>query len=228
MRLALLFTLLLLGSAVQAQSAPVPTDRLRFDAPYVTRAFDASTGDISAVNRVLNPGPAPIRARWIREVVEAPTGWHVAISDGERENSYRVDSADFVIPAYGSAPITPHVSAAAGAGDVQVTVEVFAVDDRRNAAMSTFRFEQATRRTAPRSVNLYPNPGDDEFRIDSALPLARVTLTNLLGRVVKTFPGTQDSFDVSDLPNGVYLVGMLGTDGRVVKTLRFSKRTARP
>ena len=223
MRLALLFTCLLIGSAAWGQS-----DRLRFDAPYVTRAFDERTGDISAVNRVLNPGPTPIRARWIREVVQAPEGWTVSVSDGEQENSYRVDSADFVIPAYGSAPITPHVSAASGRGDVQVTIEVFAVDDRRNSTMSTFRFEQADRRATARVVNLYPNPGDDQFRIDSSLPLANVTLTNLLGRIVKTFPGTQDTFDVSDLPNGVYLVGMLGTDGRVVKTLRFSKRTARP
>lgn len=223
MRLALLFTFLLSGLAVWAQS-----DRLRFDAPYVTRSFDASTGDISAVNRVLNPGPKAVRARWVREIVEVPPGWDVAISDGERESNYRVDSADFEIPAYGSAPITPHVTAAAGRGDVQVTVKVFAVDDREHAATSTFRFEQSDRRASRRRVNLYPNPGDDEFRIDSSLPLASVTLTNLLGRVVKTFPGTQDSFDVSDLPNGVYLVGMLGTDGRVVKTLRFSKRTARP
>lgn len=225
MRLALLFTFLLSGLAAWAQSA---ADRLRFDAPYVTRTFEATTGDISAVNRVLNPGPTPVRARWIREVVEAPPGWDVAISDGERENNYRVDSADFTIPAYGSAPITPHVTAAGGRGDVQVTVKVFPVNNRRQAAMSTFRFERADRRSTPRIVNLYPNPGDDEFRIDSSLPLASVTLTNLLGRVVKTFPGAQDSFDVSDLPNGVYLVGMLGTDGRVVKTLRFSKRTARP
>ena len=225
MRLALLFTFLLSGWAVWAQST---AERLRFDAPFVTRAFDGSTGDISAVNRVFNPGPTPVRVRWIRELVELPAGWHVAVSDGTRENSYRVDSAEVTIPAYGSAPITPHVAAASGRGDVQVTVRVVAVDDRRNYAMSTFRFEQVDRRSTSRSATLYPNPGDDEFRIDSALPVANVTLTNMLGRIVKTFPGTLDSFDVSDLPNGVYLVGMTGVDGRIIKTLRFSKRTARP
>ena len=225
MRLALLFTFLLSGLAVWAQST---TDRLRFDAPYVSRTFDEATGDISAVNRVFNPGPKPVRARWIREVVELPAGWHVSVSDGERENSYRVDSAEFEIPAYGSAPITPHVSAASGRGDVQVTVRVVSLDDRRNDALSTFRFEQADRRRSARAATLYPNPGDDEFRIDSALPIANVTLTNMLGRIVKTFPGGLDRFDVSDLPNGVYLVGMTGADGRIIKTLRFSKRTARP
>ena len=224
MRLTLLLTLVLSAWAASAQS----TEGLRFDAPYVTRSFDGSTGDISAVNRVFNPGPKPVRARWIREVVELPAGWHVAVSDGERENGYRVDSADFVIPAYGSAPITPHVSASVGHGDVQVTVRVVALGDRRNSAMSTFRFEQADRRRTARATTLYPNPGDDEFRIDSALPIAHVTLTNMLGRIVKTFPGGLDRFDVSDLPNGVYLVGMTGADGRIIKTLRFSKRTARP
>ncbi len=222
MRLALLILFVFGCSWASAQS-----DRLRFDQPFVTKTFDQSTGDISAVNRVFNSTSRPVRARWVREVIEIPRGWSVAVSDGTQENSYRVDSADFVIEAYGSAPITPHVAAAIGDGNVQVTIRVFEVQNRRNYALSTFRFEQQASSPA-HGAKLYPNPGDEEFRISSTTPLSRVTITNMLGKVVKVFPGQSDSYDVSDLPNGIYLVGMTGLDGRVVKTLRFSKRSVRP
>ncbi len=222
MRLALLIFLVLGCSWVSAQS-----DRLRFDQPFVTKTFDHATGDISAVNRIFNASARPVRARWVREVVEIPRGWNVAVSDGTQENSYRVDSADFVIDAYGSAPITPHVAAGLGEGNVQVTVRVFEVQNRRNYAMSTFRFEHQD--SAPAQVvRLYPNPGEDMFRVSTSTPLARITVTNMLGKVVKTFHGQSDSYDVSDLPNGLYLIGLTGLDGRVIKTLRYSKRSVRP
>lgn len=222
MRLALLTVLLLCFVRVSAQS-----DQLRFDAPYVTTPFDQATHDISAVNRIFNPTARPVRARWVREIVEIPTGWNLSVSDGTRENSFRVDSSDFVIDAYGSLPITPHVDAGTSSGNVQVTIRVFEIQNRRNYAVSTFRFEQRANASA-RGAKLYPNPGDEEFKITATVPLSRVTVTNMLGKVVKTFVGAQDSYDVSDLPNGVYLVGMSGTDGRTIKTLRFSKRSVRP
>ncbi len=222
MRVALLIFFLLGCSWASAQN-----DRLRFDQPFVTKAFDPTSGDISAVNRVFNATSRPVRARWVREVIEMPRGWNLAISDGAQESGYRVDSADFVIDAYGSAPIAPHVAAGLGEGNVQVTVRVFEIQNRRNYALSTFRFEQQA--AAPAQVlKLYPNPGDDEFRISSTTALARVTVTNMLGKVVKTFHGHNDTYDVSELPNGIYLVGLTGLDGRVIKTLRFSKRSVRP
>ncbi len=224
MRLALLVFILVLGIG----SAAAQNDRLRFETPILTKSFEGSGEDVAQVARVFNPTSRPIRARWVREVTELPSGWSLAISDGIKDHSPRIDSADLVIPAYGSAPLTPHLLPGLQSGNAQVTVRVVDLQNRRNYASATFRFEQSASAKTGRNVKLYPNPGDDEFKISSDVSLLRVTMTNMLGKQVKVFNGQLATYDVSDLPNGVYLVGMIGTDGRVVKTLRYSKRTARP
>ena len=226
MRQRVLLVLVLIGSW---SVAIAQSDRLRFETPIVTKAFESGSGDdVATPARILNPTSRPVRARWIREVTELPGGWTLAISDGTNDHGPRVDSADFLIPAYGSAPVTPHLSPGLGTGNAQVTIRVFDIQNRRNYATATFRYEQATPARPSAGVRLFPNPGDDEFRVSSDVVLSRVTLTNMLGKQVKVFNGMLATYDVSDLPNGVYLVGLYGLDGRAVKTLRFSKRTARP
>jgi len=50
----------------------------------------------------------------------------------------------------------------------------------------------------------------------------------MLGKVVREYPAYLPSYDVRDLPNGLYLASLIGIDGRVIKTLRYSKRQVRP
>ena len=224
MRIALLCIILLLGLGL----ASAQSDRIRFESPIVTKSFEGSGEDVSAGARVFNPTSRPVRARWIREVTELPSGWSLAISDGAYDHSTRTDSADILIPAYGSVPVTPHVVPGVASGNAQVTIKVVDVLNRRNYAMATFRFEQTASAKTSRTVKIYPNPGEDEFRIMTEVPLSRVIVSNTLGLEVKVFYGMQATYDVSELPNGFYLVGLIGTDGRVIKTLRFNKRTVRP
>ncbi|MFT4972197.1 MAG: hypothetical protein ACI9JY_001400 [Saprospiraceae bacterium] len=37
-----------------------------------------------------------------------------------------------------------------------------------------------------------------------------------------------NSFDMVGLPGGIYLVGMVGEDGNIVKTVRISRQIVRP
>ena len=227
MRLTLLSCLLLVSVLVGAQSTG-----LYFDRTTVTAVANATDTDVKAEARIVNPSNARVAARWIREVNALPGGWASAICDTNQCYTPRVDSADFSIGADEDAPIQPHVYPDGTAGDAQVTVRVIDIANRANNAVATFSFSpgsSSVRSSYPtRSARLYPNPGNEEFRVMSDEPLAEVKLTNMLGKVVRRYPAYLQVFDVRDLPDGIYLATLVGQDGRVVKTLRYSKRQVMP
>lgn len=63
-------------------------------------------------------------------------------------------------------------------------------------------------------VNIHPNPTADKFRIEAGSShMERVELLDSSGRVVKTFPGNQQVFEVGDLASGLYVVRLTETTG---------------
>ena len=224
MRLTLLSIFLLVSLFGYSQT-------LSFEESIVEQPADPSIGDIPSYNRIINSGNLPIRARWIREVNDLPAGWASAICDTNQCYLPRIDSAEFTIPANSDSPITPHIYPDGTPGDAQITVRIVDIDDRRNNAVSTFSFPMEVSSvknpfsTGPR---LYPNPASEEFSILSDVTVSEVSLTNMLGKLIKVYPGQSTSYDVSDLANGIYLVSMKDNYGRIIKTLRFSKRNYRP
>jgi len=202
---------------------------LRFETPFVTRTISASSSDVATSARVFNTSGEPIRARWIREVNDLPEAWVSAVCDTNQCHLARIDSADFIIPAYGDAPLVPHVYPRGGPSDAQVTLRIVDLDDRSNNAVVTFSFPSADTPPAfARGARIYPNPGAETFEVYTDEALSRITLTNMLGKVVREYPAYLPSYDVRDLPNGLYLASLIGIDGRVIKTLRYSKRQVRP
>ncbi|MFK8055375.1 MAG: T9SS type A sorting domain-containing protein [Saprospiraceae bacterium] len=224
MRLILLFSLLFVSLLGYSQT-------LSFEHAVVEKPADPAIGDISAYNRIINSGNLPIRARWIREVNDVPGAWQSAICDTNQCYLPRIDSADFTIPANTDSPITPHIYPDGTAGSAQVTIRVIDIDDRRNNAVSTFSFPMITssvQNPFSSGPKLYPNPATEEFSILSDVSVSEVSVSNMLGKLIKLYPGQSSSYDVSDLPNGIYLVSMKDSYGRIIKTLRFSKRSYRP
>ncbi|SMC51820.1 T9SS-dependent choice-of-anchor J family protein [Moheibacter sediminis] len=72
---------------------------------------------------------------------------------------------------------------------------------------------------------VYPNPVIDNFNINLSSKFNAsnvfVTITDLAGRTVKTF-GAADSYNVSELPKGVYVVKI--TDGQNTETKKIVKK----
>ncbi|MBA5629469.1 T9SS-dependent choice-of-anchor J family protein [Moheibacter lacus] len=74
-------------------------------------------------------------------------------------------------------------------------------------------------------VAIYPNPVVDSFQVNLSSKFnanqVSVTVTDLSGKTVKTF-GNQTSYNVSELPKGVYIVKI--TDGKNVETKKLIKK----
>ena len=55
---------------------------------------------------------------------------------------------------------------------------------------------------------LYPNPVTDIVNINSAEPLSKVEVINVLGKTVKVFTQNLESVNISNLPKGMYLLSL--------------------
>ena len=62
-------------------------------------------------------------------------------------------------------------------------------------------------------VKLYPNPTKDIIKIEG-IEVAEVQVFNAFGQMVKTIQGTNE-INVSDLPQGVYLLRIMDVEGKV-------------
>jgi len=78
-------------------------------------------------------------------------------------------------------------------------------------------------------LRVYPNPSGNYLTVSDTDGVARIVVYNMVGREVKSFQVEDNStYDIGNLSDGIYLVGLFDKKGNVIKTLRVSKRGVRP
>jgi len=112
----------------------------------------------------------------------------------------------------GKATVTTEVSESSGAND-----------GSQNTGSSDFNA-----RPAPSSVRLFPNPARENFFVESpaGVNVGRIEISNALGNRLRKFdrPPGKDGYNVSDLPDGLYLISIYDKQGKKLKTLRLLHR----
>lgn len=74
-------------------------------------------------------------------------------------------------------------------------------------------------------LKVFPNPTDDYFIVRNDNNVAKVGLYNIVGKEVFTYKhNAGTSYDVADLNKGVYIVRLMDVKGKVLKSIRLSKR----
>lgn len=92
-------------------------------------------------------------------------------------------------------------------------------------AQSTANVSNASNPTIEKVIKIYPNPAVNFIGLNSASGVGSIIIYNLVGRKMKKFVAQKgERYDVADLPRGMYLVQLLGNDGKVVTTQRMSKK----
>lgn len=74
------------------------------------------------------------------------------------------------------------------------------------------------------SMTLFPNPTIEYFSIKNDRNVAKVSLMNVIGKEVWSKnhrPNTQ--YDVADLYKGMYIVRLIDSSGKLIKTMRLNK-----
>lgn len=78
----------------------------------------------------------------------------------------------------------------------------------------------------PSKVAVYPNPATNFISVDNADNVKQIAVFNLVGKKLKTFENVvkDERYDVSDLPNGMYLIQIIDHANKIVTTQRVSKK----
>ncbi|MEM6698099.1 MAG: T9SS type A sorting domain-containing protein, partial [Bacteroidota bacterium] len=85
------------------------------------------------------------------------------------------------------------------------------------------------RQRQQKGTRIFPNPSVNFLNLSNMDDVDRLVVYNMVGRAVKTFEVEEGTrYEVGNLPDGIYLVGLFDKKGNILKTVRISKRGARP
>ena len=194
---------------------------------------------------VVNTSNETVNLRWERvtDGSECPANWKFKICD--KNQCYTTTVLSNVV--VGGQPNIPvvlapgdtsildvHVNPVGVAGCCTVAVKLSTVENPATV-IETPMYDVCisalsnTKDVSAASVRIFPNPATDFFVVSDNPYVKHITVTNLLGKRVCTFPfESGGSYDISHLPDGMYLVSMKDGKDNILKTQRLSKRSARP
>jgi hypothetical protein len=78
--------------------------------------------------------------------------------------------------------------------------------------------------TATEDLRIFPNPVSTTFEIGHSDRVAKVNVINMMGREIKTFDyADKETYDIAELPQGMYLVQLKDKEDKVIHTQRIKK-----
>jgi len=78
--------------------------------------------------------------------------------------------------------------------------------------------------SAAENLRIFPNPVVNSFEIGASDRVSSIRVINKVGREVRNFTFTAGiKYDITDLPQGMYLVQLRDTDEKVIHTQRVKK-----
>lgn len=194
-----------------------------------------SENDVNMHIEVTNNQSFDAYVLWSRVVESPPAGWLTWICD---------KNLCYLPTANACAPNKPNILAPGEKMDLQIHVNPAAVEGSTSYDITFTDYEDPTiilgsvsgevvisnttsTKNNPSQSNLtvYPNPTSDYFQVSDTPGLRYIELFNIVGNKVRSFDALpQKQYNVADLTDGIYLVRLLTSTGKVIKTIRLSKR----
>ncbi|MCF8247673.1 MAG: T9SS type A sorting domain-containing protein [Saprospiraceae bacterium] len=236
------FTTLLCGQHLRAQSdldvTPNTVDaNVDFD---LSNTYDNLTFRV----RLKNNARQTINLRWEIIVDEAPDGWRFSVCDQNTcyftTNTTNVDFRDripyapVIMLSGDSAKLELNIFPIGKAGSANIRINLYDLANPKVLLNTAYYFVTIdgltpVTETDKNKLRIYPNPVSDYMTITRNTFVKQLWVSNILGKRVRTFDTSFGSkYDISDLPDGIYLVSMVDANRKVVKTVRISKRGIRP
>lgn len=186
---------------------------------------DVSVFDIDLESHVTNTGSTPVTVVWTRTVVDKAKAWGTYVCTGINCYPPHIETGEFDLAPGASDVFQMHFTPANVSGFAIVEVKFTEKNNSANTATSTYNVSgKAVSTTAlkPEALRIYPNPTTEYFKIQNNNSVSKVNILNLMGKTIKSYNGNTDKYDVTELPAGMYIVQMLDSKGKSVKSSKLS------
>lgn len=242
------FLMLVMINLSNAQSIiinPNPVDSI-----YSISPFDDYYMDLEVHTAVKNNTTDTLHLKWVREIPSSCSGaWETLVCDNVRCYTEFVSTnynpaAGLTDPftlapgetypnflfhirprlTAGCCPAKVHLSTIENPDEILATIDY---DIRVNDPDCTISSTHEP--SVLEAITAYPNPTIGYFNIEDNPLVKKVVLFNLLGRQVRSFDHINGMrYDITDTPDGLYLVRMQDANGEILKTVRITKQDLRP
>ncbi|MEP6795472.1 MAG: T9SS type A sorting domain-containing protein [Saprospiraceae bacterium] len=202
------------------------------DPPTFVLTGNPTQTDVSYHVLVTNTSADTAKIFWSKRMNNNPVSWTSWICDKNlcylaKVNSCPIPKPNVLGPGE-SFDLQIHLDPAQleGSADYQATL----LDDQGNSLfVITGEFlisnSTAVKETNEAKLSIFPNPATDFFRVSDIPGLNNIELFNIVGNKVRSFEAVpQKQYYVGDLTDGIYLVRLESAGGKVIKTIRLSKR----
>ncbi|MFM9948517.1 MAG: T9SS type A sorting domain-containing protein [Saprospiraceae bacterium] len=219
--------LLLFGLFFSSQSFFAQSSMVINPNPVVTNGIASSDFEGVGYAEAINNTNDTLQVRWTRKVISITQGWQSAICDKNQCFFPSVSSQPFEFLPNEAARLDVHVYPNDFVGAAIIEVTLVNTEDTTQSVTGVYYFNQETNGTVDakyQAVKVYPNPTQGLFTISDVDQVERVDIFDLAGRTVKQFQyGTGQWYSISDLPQGSYIVRLLGGTGETLVTRLMNK-----
>ena len=236
--LLLFFLLTLTFGTIHAQLVIDPN-------PWVGTFEDVDLSDFwsepFAHGFMINNNASQVSVRWELVVISAPEEWDFRVCD--KNQCYSTGTLTnwdpendieepVLLAASEQGLLDLHILPRQGAGFCEAEIRLSLTSDPGTIlATGVYQVTVPTGvdEVSVQSLRIFPNPSTDYFALTNSQGVHKIVLYNVVGRVVRTFEVVEGKkYYIADLADGMYLAGLVGEDGDVLRTMRISKRSLRP
>jgi hypothetical protein len=194
-----------------------------------------SNNDVKFHIEVTNNSSFDAFILWSRVVESAPSQWLTWICD---------KNLCYLPIANACSPEKPNILAPGEKMDFQIHVNPAAVEGSTPYNITFMDYEDPSiilaqvsgevvisntvstkNNPAQSNLTVFPNPTTDYFQVSETPGLKYIELFNIVGNKVRSYDALpQKQYAVGDLTDGIYLVRLVTSSGKIIKTIRLSKR----
>jgi len=196
--------------------------------PSTTSVTVKSTDlDIAAKATLKNNSKDTIIVKWTRKIENITQGWSSAVCDKNFCYIPTVDSMRLIMAPGESSNMDIHVYPGGISGSAKISLSVEQIGKPDTRILATYLFNQSTpiKSDDKDAIQLYPNPTQEYFMINSPTVIGKIELYNITGEKAKVYYAYKNKrYYIDDIPSGIYMVRLFNLQEEILKTVILKKR----
>lgn len=186
--------------------------------------------EIRAKTIIRNTSNVTKKFTWTRSILSLTTGWATNVCDNQGCWIASVSTApeQIELAPNGTSNMDVYINPNKKMGAATIEIKVVEIGNEANTVTGRYLFSTTTRTreatAGVSNVRIYPNPTTEYFQISEDEGIDKVVIYNIIGRQMRTYKASENTkYYVNDLPEGLYIIRLLSSNGSTVKTIRLSR-----